>query len=140
MHPFHMMLVLFAAAALVGFVYVVRWERRNFLARGLGSSWLKVRLSTIPAALMSAALVVIPARSTSGMEGLAIFYLLLLTVAPIIWFGTHWAVGRLAKPQLSFGDSARIASSPLVYALALALAAPLLQSLAWSLLRSLGIK
>ena len=139
MHPFHLMFVLFAAAALVGLLFVVRWERRRFLARGLGSPWLKVRLASIPAALLSAALVVIPARSTSGMEGLAVFYLLLLTAVPLLWFGTHWAVGRLTRPPLSFGDSAFIAGSPLVYALAVALAAPLLQSLAWSLLRSLGI-
>jgi hypothetical protein len=139
MHPFHVMLVLFAVAALAGFVYVVRWERRQFLARGLGDSWLKVRLATIPTALVSAALVVIPARSTSGMEGLAVFYLLLVTAVPLLWFGAHWAVGRLARPQLSFGDSARIAGSPLVYGLALALVAPLLQSMAWSLARSLGM-
>jgi hypothetical protein len=68
------------------------------------------------------------------MEGLAVFYLLLLTAAPLVWFGVHWAVGRLARPQLSFADSARIAGLPLLYAAALAAIAPLLQSLAWSLL------
>ena len=140
MHPFHLMLMLFAAAALIGFVYVVRWERGQFVARGLGSSWLKVRLASIPAALLAAVLVVVPARSTSGMEGLAVFYLLLLTAAPVFWFGAHWVVARLARPQLSFADSARIAGLPLLYALALALIAPVLQSFAWSLLRSLGIK
>lgn len=140
MHPFHLMLMLFAAAALIGFVYVVRWERRQFVARGLASSWLKVRLASIPAALLAAVLVVVPARSTSGMEGLAVFYLLLLTAAPVFWFGAHWVVARLARPQLSFADSARIAGLPLAYALALALVAPTLQSFAWSLLRSLGIK
>jgi hypothetical protein len=140
MHPFHLMLMLFAAAALIGFVYVVRWERRQFVARGLASSWLKVRLASIPAALLAAVLVVVPARSTSGMEGLAVFYLLLLTAAPVFWFGAHWVVARLARPQLSFADSARIAGLPLLYALALALVAPVLQSFAWSLLRSLGIK
>jgi hypothetical protein len=140
MHPFHLMLMLFAAAALIGFVYVVRWERRQFVARALASSWLKVRLASIPAALLAAVLVVVPARSTSGMEGLAVFYLLLLTAAPVFWFGAHWVVGRLARPQLSFADSARIAGLPLAYAVALALVAPALQSFAWSLLRSLGIK
>jgi hypothetical protein len=135
MHPFHVMLMLFAAAALLGFALAVRWERRKFLARGLASSWFKVRLASLPAALLVAALVVVPARSTSGMEGLAVFYLLLLTAAPLVWFGVHWAVGRLARPQLSFADSARIAGLPLLYAAALAAIAPLLQSLAWSLLR-----
>jgi hypothetical protein len=132
------MLMLFAVAALAGFVYVVRWERRQFLARGLAGAWLMVRLSSIPIALLVAVLVAVPARSTSGMEGLAVFYLLLLTAAPLFWFGAHWAAGRLARPQLSAADSARIAALPLVYALGLAAAAPTLQTLAWSLLRSLG--
>ena len=74
------------------------------------------------------------------MEALAIFYLLLLVAAPILWFGVHWAVGRLTRPPLAFADSARIAASPLVYALVLAAIAPTLQSIAWSLLRSLGVK
>jgi len=138
MHAFHVTLMLFAVAALIGFVYVVRWECRQFVARDLARSWLMVRLSSIPAALLVAALVVIPARATSGMEALAVFYLLLLIAAPAVWFGAHWAVGRLARPQLAFVDSARIAGLPLVYALALAAIAPTLQSLTWSLLRSLG--
>lgn len=135
MHPFHMMLMLFVMAALIGFGYVVRWERKQFFARDLAGSWLMVRLASIPIALLGAALVELPARSTSGMEGLAVFYLLLLTVAPLFWFGAHWVVGRLVRPKLSFADSARIAASPLLYALVLAAIAPTLQSLAWSLLR-----
>lgn len=140
MHPFHAMLILFAAAALVGFAYVIRWERRQYLARGLAASWLKVRLSSIPAALLVAAAVVIPARATPGMEALAVFYLLLLIAAPILWFGMHWAVGRLVKPPFAFADSARIAALPLAYALALAALAPILQSIAWALLRATGVK
>lgn len=138
MQPFHIMLMLFAVAALAGFVYAVRWERRHFLARGLAGAWLKVRLSSIPIALFAAVLVAVPARSTSGMEGLAVFYLLLLTVAPLFWFGAHWVVGRLARPQLSAADTARIAALPLVYTVGVAAVAPTLQSLAWSALRSLG--
>lgn len=140
MHPFHVMLVLFAVVALFGFVYVVRWERRQFLSRGLASSWLMVRLTSIPVALLTAFLVVVPAKSTSGMEGLAVFYVLLLAVAPPIWFGAHWMVGRLTRPPLSFADSARIAGLPLAYILGLAAVAPTLQSLAWSLLRALGVQ
>lgn len=139
MHPFHMMLVLFSVGALIGFGFVLRWERKQFFARGLVDSWLIVRLSTVPTALVVVAIVMIPARSTSGMEGLAVFYLLLLTAAPLFWFGTHWVVGRQVRPQLSFGDSARIAGSPLLYVVAVAMFAPKLQSLAWSVLRSLGI-
>ncbi len=139
MHPFHLMLLLFAVAALAGLILVLRWERQQYHARGLAGSWLMVRLASIPAAFAMAALVVIPARSTSGMEGLAVFYLLLVTVAPLFWFGVHWMVGRLVRPQLSFGDSARIAGTPILYIIVLAMVAAPLQSLAWSLLRSLGI-
>ncbi|MFD0724888.1 hypothetical protein [Lysobacter brunescens] len=131
-----MILIVFAAVALLGFVQLVRWERRRFLARGLADSWLKVRLSSIPAAVFVAILVVVPARSTSGMEGLAVFYVLLLVAAPLLWFGMHWAAGRLVTPALSFADSARIAVSPLAYALVVAGIAPILQSIAWSLARS----
>lgn len=108
MHPFHMMIVLFAVTALAGLVLILRWEHQQFLARSLVDSWLLVRLCTIPTALATAALVVISARSPSGMEGLAVFYLLLVTAAPVLVFGTHWAVGRLARPQLTFGDSAHM--------------------------------
>ena len=139
MHPFHLMLLLFVAAALLGFVFVVRWERRQYLARGLSSAWLIVRLSSIPTALLAAALVAIPAQSTPGMEGLTVFYLLLLTAAPVFWFGAHWVVGRLTKPKLTFTDSARIAGLPLLYALTVAAVASSLQTPAWMLLRSLGV-
>lgn len=139
MHPFHMMLVLFSIGAMIGFGFVLRWERKRFFARGLVDSWFIVRLSSVPAAVVVVAIVMIPARSISGMEGLAVFYLLILTAAPLFWFGTHWVVGRLARPQLSFGDSAGIAGSPLLYLVAVAMVAPMLQSLAWSALRSLGI-
>jgi hypothetical protein len=135
-----MMLVLFAVAALIGFAYVVRWERRHFIGRGLVRSWLWVRLTSIPAALLVLAMAAIPARSTSGMEGLAVFYLLLIIAAPPLWFAIHWVVGRATKPQLAFGDTARIAVSPILYAMVLAAVAPALQSFAWAVLRALDAK
>ena len=77
---------------------VLRWERNQFQARGLSGSWLKVRLASIPAALLAAILVaVVPARNTSGMEGLAVFYILLLVASPLLWFGMHWAVGQTGE-------------------------------------------
>jgi len=139
MHPFHVALVIYAALALIGFAFVLRWERRHFSAKGLGGSWLRVRLASIPVLLVTAALVVLPARGSSGMEGLALFYGLLIVAAPLLWFGMHWAVGRMMQPPLAFGDSALVAGSPLLYALAVASVAHPLQSLAWSLLRSLGV-
>ena len=59
MHPFHMMLAGYAVLALIGFAFVLRWERRHFSAKGLGGSWLRVRLASIPALLATAALVVL---------------------------------------------------------------------------------
>jgi hypothetical protein len=138
MHPFHALLAIFAVASLVALALLVRWERRRFLGMGKGSAWLAVRLATIPIALATAALVVVPAQSTRGMEGLAVFYALLLAVAPAFWFGAHWTVGRLARPPLSFGESAQIAGSPLVLVVALAAAAHALQPVAWTVLRSMG--
>lgn len=74
------------------------------------------------------------------MEGLAVFYLLLIIVAPPLWFAMHWVVGRATKPPLAFGDTARIAVSPILYAMVLAAVAPALQSFAWAVLRALDAK
>jgi hypothetical protein len=138
MHPFHALLAVFAVAAFLALVLLMRWERRRFLRMGKGGAWLPVRLATIPIALATAALIVVPARSTSGMEGLAVAYALLLAVAPVFWFGAHWLVGRLVRPPLSFGESAQIAGSPLALAIALSWAAHALQPVAWQVLRSVG--
>ncbi|CAG0986159.1 hypothetical protein MTYP_02026 [Methylophilaceae bacterium] len=89
MHPFHTLLVLFAILSLVALVFLLRWEHHYFLKLNKGNAWLRVRLATIPIALATAAIIIIPARSTSGMEALAFFYILLLTVAPIFWFGAQ---------------------------------------------------
>lgn len=140
MHPFQFLLVLYVVMSLIGLVLLVRWERRSFQARGLEGPWRTVRLSTIPIALLSSALVLMPARSIAGMEGLAVFYLLLIAAAPIFWFASHWIVGGLLKPSLSFRDSARIAGSPLLYLIVLALVAQQLQAPVWATLRALGVE
>jgi hypothetical protein len=138
MHPFHALLGIFAVAALLALVFLIRWERHRFLQMGKGGAWLLVRLATIPIALATAALIVIPARSTSGMEGLAVYYILLFTVAPAFWFSAHWLVGRFARPTLRFGESARIAVSPIALGIVLSLVAHALQPIAWQMLRSMG--
>jgi hypothetical protein len=83
-------------------------------------------------------LIVIPARSTSGMEGLAVFYILLITVAPVFWFCAHWLVGRFARPPLAFGESAQIAGSPIALGIVLSVVAHALQPIVWQMLRSMG--
>lgn len=139
MNPFHVLLAIFATLSLAGFVFLMRWERGIFQAKGLGRSWLVVRLWSLPTALITAAVVVIPARNTAGMESLAIFYLLLLFAAPVFWFGSHWFAGQFVTPPLTFAQSASIAASPLAFLLADAMLAHQLQSPAWSLLRALGL-
>jgi hypothetical protein len=137
MHPFHVLLSVFALVALVAFAFMSRWERSKFIAKGKGHGWRRVRISTIPIAFIAAVIVVIPAQAVSGMESLAVFYGLLLIAAPIFWFAAHWLVGRSASPPLSFGESAAIAGSPIVFGLATAYAAHALQTPAWLFLRHL---
>ena len=139
MHPFHVLLLLFALAALVAFAFLVRWERSRYAQLGKATGWRRVRIASIPIAMAAAAIVWIPAQATSGMEGLAVFYGLLLTVAPAFWFAAHWLVGRSASPPLSFGESAAIAGSPLAFGLAAVYVAHALQTPAWLFLRSLGL-
>jgi len=135
MHPFHLLLGLFAVLSLVALVLLLRWERGYFRQRGKHEAWLPVRLASIPIALVTAAAVIIPARGTSGMEGLAVFYILLFTMAPVFWFGAHWLVGKLVTPSLGFGESAQIAGSPILLCVALSAVAHTLQPIVWSALR-----
>ncbi|TDU32449.1 hypothetical protein DFR24_1846 [Panacagrimonas perspica] len=138
MQAFPLLIGLFAGLCLVALVFLLRWERAYFLQRGKHGSWLPVRLATVPIALVTAAAVIIPARGTSGMEGLAVFYILLFTLGPVFWFGAHWIVGKLVKPALGFGESAQIAGSPILLGVALSVLAHTLQPIAWSILRSTG--
>lgn len=101
-------------ALMVAAFAVLRLERRMFVARGKGASWWVVRLASLPALAVVVAAVVGPAHAVSGMEGLAVFYLLLLVVAPLLWFGVHLLAGRLASPRMSRGESAWIAGSGLM--------------------------
>ena len=139
MHPFHALLLLAVLATLVAFAFVVRWERARYDKLGKVSGWRRVRLASIPIAPLVAAVVWLPARATSGMEGLAVFYILLLVVAPPVWFGLHWVVGRFASPPLTLGESAAVAASPIAVGLVAVYVAHALQTPVWQLLRSLGL-
>ena len=138
MHPFHLMLALFAALALVAFGFFIRFERAQFHRKGKGGAWLAVRLATIPIAMVTAAALMVPTRSISGMEALGVFYILLFTAAPILWFVLHWIVGKMVKPRLTFGESALIAITPIMFAIGTAIVAQQLQGIAWVILRSMG--
>jgi hypothetical protein len=117
---------------------LLRWERRRFQALGKGAAWLPMRLASVPIALLTAALVWLPARAFPGMEALAAFYILLLVVAPVFWVGAHWGVGRWVRPVLSFEESARMAALPVAALIGVALLAQWLQPVLWSLLRAGG--
>jgi len=84
------------AAAVLALVALVLWlEFRYFRRRQQAGAWLALRLVSMLAAPLALAAVVLPARAVSGMEGLAVFYGSLLTLAPLIWFGAHLGAGRL---------------------------------------------
>lgn len=139
MHPFYVLLVIFTLLALVALAFMIRWERNQFIQKGKGRGWSRVRISSIPIAMISAVIAVVPSQAVSGMEGLAVFYGLLLIVVPIFWFVAHWLVGKSTSPTLSFGESAAIAGSPIVFLLIVAYAAHALQTPAWLLLKKLGL-
>lgn len=139
MHPFHLLLWLFAAMALAALVLLVRWERGYFTRLNKGGAWLAVRISTIPIALAMVAIVFIPTRVISGMEALFVSYVLLLTVVPLCWFGGHWLAAKILGPSLKFGESMLIAASPIALGILLVMAAHTLQPMAWSILRTAGL-
>ena len=100
--------------ALVVIVFMAGMEGRHFRQLQLGSAWLKLRIASllILAAAIAAILGTISAIGISGMEILAIAYLALLTVGPLIYFGLHWLFGRMLG--LSRGQSAWIGFSGLL--------------------------
>ena len=135
MNPMLMSMILLC---LVVLPLLLRWERRRFQALGKEAAWLPMRVASVPIAALTAALVVLPARAVPGMEALAVFYGLLLVVAPLFWFGAHYVVGRLVRPALLFEESARIASLPVAAVIGIALLSQWLQPLVWSLWRAAG--
>ena len=132
------MLVSLILLCLVALPLLLRWERGRFQALGKGAAWLPMRVASVPIAALTAALVVLPARAVPGMEALAVFYGLLLVVAPLFWFGAHYVVGRLVRPALLFEESARIAALPVVAVIGIALLSQWLQPLVWSVWRAAG--
>ena len=73
-----------------------------------------VRPASLVAAPVAVMLLFLPARSVSGMEALAVFYLSMLTVTPLVWFGAHLWAGRSVRPALSLPESLALAMSGLV--------------------------
>lgn len=86
-------------------------ESRLFKKSGRIGSWLALRFVTLLMVPPTVALLVLPARAVSGMEGLAVFYLALFTLAPLLWFGGHILGGRWLRPAIKAGESAALAIS-----------------------------
>jgi hypothetical protein len=139
MHPFHYLLAAFGVLVLVSLVFAVRWERRYFAAIGKGGPWRTMRLTTIPLLAVTAAMILVPTLAIAGMEALAAFYLMLLIVAPLFWFGVHWLIGRRTQPRLDPGEIILIAGAPIGFVIAAAGVAHALQPWAWRALRSFGL-
>lgn len=135
MQPFLQAIVAFALLGVV--VVLLRIECAMFAVRGKRRAWWQVRLAALPIACVAAAAVWWPAQATDGPEGLAVFYGLLLTVAPALWFGLHLFAGRSTLPRLSRGESLWLASSALAMLLGPALVLSMLQGPLFSLGRTL---
>ena len=103
-----------AAAALIGIWIGIRAEGRWFAARSKGGAWLTLRICTIPIAIATAGLVLIVTRAVSGPEALLAFFAMLLTGAPLFYFGMHWIAARWLKPRLTTGEIAWIGFSGLM--------------------------
>lgn len=92
-----------------GLSWLLRLEKRRFDRLGKGYGWIRMRLLALPILLITVTLVVIPARSISGMEALAYLYIALFTLGPLSWFGLHWLAGKMQSPRFSRGESFMLA-------------------------------
>lgn len=119
---------LLASAGLVLAGVVLARERRRFAQRQRAGAWLWLRLCTLPIVALCALAVLGPARLTRGPEALAVFYLLGLTLAPLLYFALHLLLGWLARPPLTRAESTQIALSGLLLIIVPLLAAQLAQA------------
>lgn len=100
------------ALVLAAVLLVLGLEWRHFRRLHKAGSWLALRMVSLLAAPLVVLAVLGPARAVSGMEGLAVFYGLLFTVAPLLWFGSHLGVGRRLTPAPSTGRCPLKAARP----------------------------
>lgn len=102
-----------AGLVVMALVTLVLWlESGHFRRRRKVGGWFMLRCVSLLLAPLTVLAVLGPARAVSGMEGLAVFYGLLLTVAPLLWFGGHVLAGRVAR--LGGGESTALALSGLL--------------------------
>lgn len=113
-------------AIVAGIVLLLRREKRQFERRGKGRGWLWMRLLALPMLAVTAAVILLPVSRISGMEALAGFYIALLTVGPLTWFGLHWLLGAMQSPRFTRGESIGLA----VTGLAILIVPPILAGMA----------
>ncbi len=119
---------LLALAVLLAVGLILFREHRHFGRQGKAGSWWSLRLLGLFLLLpLTVGVVYIPAAAVSGMEALAVFYLALLLVAPLVWFGGHMLAGRLLRPALSGGECLFMGASGLLILLLPAIVATLAQ-------------
>lgn len=104
-------------------------ELLYFRRRAKAGSWLKLRLLSLLMAPLCLAVVWLPARAVSGPAALGVFYVLLLTVAPWLWFGSHAWLGRRLRPPMSGLESLLMSLFGLVLLLGLPLVAAQMMAL-----------
>ncbi|MBL8379317.1 MAG: hypothetical protein JNM79_15720 [Burkholderiales bacterium] len=80
---------------------VLLLESQYFRRTRRVGSWAVLRLVSLVMAPLTFAAIVMPARAVSGMEGLAVFYACLLTVGPLLWFGSHLLCAKRLRPAVS---------------------------------------
>lgn len=103
-----------ALVALLIIAILIRAEAQHFRQQGQGAAWLKLRIATLPILAISIVAVIgtYTATGIKGMEALAVAYLALFSVGPLVHFGLHWLLGKMLG--LGRGQTAWIAFSGLL--------------------------
>lgn len=130
------LLGVFGVLVIAAIAALLVYERRRFARQGKQGAWLRVRIAGIPLAVITALSVTLPARAVSGMESLGVFYGLLFTLAPAVWLGGHWIVGRVGRPALAARESLWLALTVPAFTIGAALVAHWLQPIAWAIVRA----
>lgn len=103
-----------AGEGLIVLVVVLFWlESRFFKRSGRIGSWMAVRLVSVLTAVVTVAVVVVPARAVGGPAALGVFILALYTAGPLVWFGSHVVAGSRVRPVLSRLESLMLGLSGL---------------------------
>lgn len=91
---------------------ILRYEWGEYAPTKRVRSWIVMHLFSPAFAVAGYYAAALPASGVSGMEGLGVFYGLLITVAPLAYFTGHVILGRLIlSPEISVRESMIIAAT-----------------------------